>query len=100
MRKIYSILILVVLGLIMFSTTGCNFSFNGEKDLQLGKMEEQIKTLRLDNARLKKEVVKTEIIDTGTDITFTTLTGVFIVTNNLIWWVIARRKRDEINEVI
>ena len=91
MRKTYSILILVVLCLVIFLTTGCN----EEKDLQLGKMEEQIKTLRLENAKLKKEVVITEINDTGTDLTFTTIVGVFIVTNNLVWWVVARRKRDE-----
>ena len=52
------------------------------------------------NYNLKKEVVKTEINEIGTDITSTTLTGVFIVTNNLIWWVVARRRRDEIHENI
>jgi len=93
MRKIYSILILVILCLVIFSTTGCN----EEKDLQLGKMEEQVKTLRLDNVRLKKEAVKTEIIDAGTGFTFISLAGALIITNNLIWWVIYRRRRDEAN---
>jgi len=93
MRKLYSILILVILCLVIFSTTGCN----EEKDLQLGKMEEQIKTLRLNNVRLKKEAVKTEIIDTGAGFTFISLAGALIITNNLIWWVIYRRRRDEAN---
>jgi len=85
---------------LMIMLGGCNFSFDEEKDLQLGKMEEQIKTLRLDNARLKKEAVKTEIINTGTDLTFITIVGVFIVTNNLIWWVVARRRKDENIEIV
>ena len=99
MRKTI-LMVMASLCLVIFSTTGCNFSFDREQDIQLGKMEEQIKTLRLNNARLKKEIVKTEIIDTGTDLTFITATGIFIVTNNLIWWVVARRGKDEINEII
>ena len=92
MRKTVLTMVMALLCLmIVFLTTGCN----EEKDLQLGKMEEQIKTLRLENARLKKEQVITEINDTGTDMTLITIVGVFIVTNNLIWWVVARRKRDE-----
>lgn len=90
MRKAI-LMVIIPLCLVVFLTTGCN----EEKDLQLGKMEEQIKTLRLENAKLKKEVVITEINDTGTDMTLSTIVGVFIVTNNLIWWVLARRKRDE-----
>ena len=81
------LMVMASLCLVIFLTSGCNFSFDQERDLQLGKMDEQIKTLRLDNARLKKEVVKTRIVDTGTNLTFTTVAGVFIVTNNLIWWV-------------
>ena len=96
MRKIYSTLILVVLCLVVFLTAGCNFSFDKEKDIQLGKIEEQVKTLRLKNARLKKEIVKSEINETGTGLTFITLTGAFISVNNLIWWIIYRRKQDEI----
>ena len=91
MRKAILTMVMASLCLVIFLTTGCN----EEKDLQLGKMEEQIKSLRLENARLKKEVVITEINDTGTDMTLITIVGVFIVTNNLIWWVVARRKRDE-----
>ena len=95
MRK--SILTMAIVSLcLLFLLTGCN----EEKNLQLGKMEEQIKTLRLDNAKLKKEIVKTEINDTGTDLTLMTGTGVFILANNLIWWVVTRRKRDESNENI
>ena len=86
--------------MIILLTIGCDFSFNEEKDLQIGKMEEQIKTLRLNNTQLKKEIVKTEINDTGTSITMQTIAGVFIVTNNLIWWVIARRRRDEHVEIV
>lgn len=91
MRKTYSILILVVLCLVVLLTAGCN----EEIDIQLGKLEEQVKTLRLNNARLKKEIVKTDINDAGTDLTFISLTGVLIITNNLIWWVICRRRKDE-----
>ena len=96
MRKAISTMVMVSLCLVIFLTTGCN----EEKDLQLGKMEEQIKSLRLDNARLKKEQVVTEINDTGTDMTLITIVGVFIVTNNIIWWVVARRKRDENFEIL
>jgi len=92
MRKTI-LMVMASLCLVTFLATGCN----EEKDIQLGKMEEQIKTLRLDNARLKKEAVKTEIIDTGTGFTFMSLTGALIITNNLIWWVIYRRRRDEAN---
>jgi len=81
--------------MIIMLTTGCNFSFDEEKDIQLGKMEEQIKSLRLNNARLKKDIVTSEVIDTGTDISFVTITGTFILTNNLIWWVICRRKKED-----
>ena len=81
--------------LIILLTTGCNFSFDEEKDIQLGKMEEQIKTLRLNNARLKKDIVTSEVIDSGTDLSFVTITGTFILTNNLIWWVICRRKKED-----
>ena len=92
MRKTISKMVMALLCLmIIMLTAGCN----EEKDLQLGKMEEQIKTLRLNNTKLKKEIVKTEIEDTGTSITMQTVTGVFIVANNLIWWVVARRRRDE-----
>ncbi len=92
MRKTISKMVMALLCLmIIMLTAGCN----EEKDLQIGKMEEQIKTLRLNNAKLKKEIVKTEIEDTGTNITMQTITGVFIVANNLIWWVVARRRRDE-----
>ena len=69
MRKAILTMVMASLCLVVFLTTGCN----EEKDLQLGKMEEQIKSLRLENARLKKEVVITEINDTGTDLTFITL---------------------------
>ena len=90
MRK--SILTMVIVSLcLLFICGGCN----EEKDLQIGKMEEQIKILRLNNARLKKEIVKTEIADTGTNFTMQTIVGVFIVANNLVWWVVARRRRDE-----
>ena len=96
MRKNHFKMVMASLCLmIIMLTAGCNFSFNQEKDIQIGKMEEQIKTLRLNNARLKKEIVTTEVIDTGTDLTFVTITGTFILTNNLIWWVICRRRRDE-----
>ncbi len=81
--------------IISLSTTGCNLSIDKEKDIQIGKMEEQIKTLRLNNARLKKQIVKSEIIETGTSLTFISLTGVFVTVNNLIWWVTYRRKQDE-----
>jgi len=92
MRKTISKMVTALLCLmIIMLTAGCN----EEKDLQIGKMEEQIKTLRLNNAKLKKEIVKTEIEDTGTNITVQTVTGVFIIANNLIWWVVARRRRDE-----
>ena len=39
--------------IITLTATGCNFSFDDEKDLQVDKMEEQIKTLGLDNVKLK-----------------------------------------------
>ena len=81
--------------IISLSTTGCNLSIDKEKDIQIGKMEEQIKTLRLNNARLKKQIVKSEIIETGTSLTFISLTGVLVTVNNLIWWVTYRRKQDE-----
>ena len=81
---------------IILLTTGCNFSFDEEKDIQLGKMEEQVKTLRLNNAKLKKEIVKSEINETGTDLTFVTLTVALMAVNNLVWWVVARRRKDEI----
>ena len=77
--------------LLALPLIGCN----SEKDIQFGKMEEQIKQLQLDNARLKKEVIKTDITQAGNDYTLKTLTGVFIIANNLIWWVIARRRTDE-----
>ena len=51
MRKAILTMVMASLCLVVFLTTGCN----EEKDLQLGKMEEQIKSLRLENARLKKE---------------------------------------------
>ena len=96
MRRTISRMVMASLCLvIILLTTGCNFSFDEEKDIQIGKMEEQIKTLRLNNAKLKKEIVKAEIEDTGTSITMQTVTGVFIIANNLIWWVVARRRRDE-----
>ena len=92
MRKTVHIMVMALLCLmIMFLTTGCN----EEKDLQLGKMEEQVKSLRIENARLKKDHVNQEINDTGTDLTFMSLTGALIITNNLIWYVVARRRRDE-----
>ena len=81
--------------MIIMLTTGCNFNSDEEKDIQIGKMEEQIKSLRLNNARLKKDIVTSEVIDSGTDISFITITGTFILTNNLIWWVICRRKRED-----
>ena len=92
MRKTVHIMVMALLCLmIMFLTTGCN----EEKDLQLGKMEEQVKSLRIENARLKKDYVNQEINDTGTDLTFMSLTGALIITNNLIWYVVARRRKDE-----
>ena len=97
MRK--AIAVVTVLLCLVF-LAGCNLNFDEEKDLQLGKMEEQIKTLRLENARLKKEIVKTDINDTGTGLTFVTAAGIFIVGNNLIWWVIARRRRNEDTETV
>ena len=69
MRKTIPKMVTAFLCLVIITlTTGCNFSFDQERDLQLGKMEEQIKTLRLDNARLKKQIVKSEIIETSTKI--------------------------------
>ena len=93
MRKTVLTMVTALLCLIitMFLTTGCN----EEKDIQLGKMEEQVKSLRIENARLKKDYVNQEINDTGTDLTFMSLTGALIITNNLIWWVVARRRKDE-----
>ena len=71
---------LLCLTAIVFSTSGCN----EEKNIQLGKMEEQVKSLRIENARLKKDYVNQEINDTGTDLTFISLTGALIIINNLI----------------
>ena len=83
MRKTISKMVMTSLCLlIIMLTAGCNFSFDEEKDIQIGKMEEQIKTLRLNNARLKKEIVTSEVIDSGTDLSFVTITGTFILTNN------------------
>ena len=92
MRKTVLTMVMALLCLmIVFLTTGCN----EEKDIQLGKMEEQVKSLRVENARLKKDYVNQEINDTGTDLTFMSLTGALIITNNLIWYVVARRRKDE-----
>jgi hypothetical protein len=77
--------------LCLLLLTGCN----EEKDQQIGKMEEQLKSLRFENAKLKKEVVKSEINDTGKDYTIAVIAGVGVVSYLLIWWVIARRKKDE-----
>lgn len=96
MRKTIFMVTALLCLTIMFSTTGCIFD-DEEKDIQLGKMEEQIKSLRVENARLKKEIVKTDIIDTGSGYTFISLTGALIIINNLIWWVICRRRNDETN---
>jgi hypothetical protein len=71
--------------------TGCN----NEKDKQIGKMEEQLKSLRFENARLKKEIVKTQTGDTGKDYTIITIAGIVFISCNLVWWVIARRRKDE-----
>ena len=92
MRKSVLTMVMALLCLmIVFLTTGCN----EEQDIQLGKLEEQVKSLRIENARSKKNHVNQEINDTGTDLTFMSLTGALIITNNLIWYVVARRRKDE-----
>jgi uncharacterized lipoprotein NlpE involved in copper resistance len=89
MRKTIFVMVMALLCLVLM--TGCN----NEKDKQIGKMEEQLKSLRFENAKLKKEVVKSEINDTGKDYTIAVIAGVGVVSYLLIWWVIARRKKDE-----
>ena len=89
MRKTIPTMVMALLCLVLM--TGCN----DEQEKQIGRMEEQIKTLRYENARLKKDIVKSEISNTGKDYTLATIAGVVMITGSLIFWVAARRNNDE-----
>jgi hypothetical protein len=63
------------------------------KDLRIGKLEEQVKTLRVENAKLRKDCALNTVKETGSLFTISmTAISIFII-NNLIWIVVYRRKK-------
>jgi len=70
--------------------TGCN----DQKEQELGKIKEQVQTLRLENSKLKKNLAKNEVNSAGNRYTGFGLGAVIIMTSGLIVWVINRRKED------
>ena len=89
MRKTIVIATILLL-LSPFIITGCN----DQKEQELGKIKEQVTTLRMENSQLKKEIAKAKANESG--ITFTTfgLGATLIMASGLIVWVINRRRDD------
>ena len=87
--------IVIITTLIILSPliiTGCN----DQKDQELGKIKAQVQTLRLENSKLKKNLAKEKINCSGNHFTGLGLGITIIMINNLIWWIIYRRKEDVI----
>ena len=89
MRKTIVIAITLLL-LSPLIITGCN----DDKAQELGKIKEQVNTLRLENSKLKKVIARKETSESGTTYTSLGLIAVFIISGGLIVWVINRRKND------
>ena len=81
--------IVFIISLLPAIITGCG----EDKDTRLGRCEEQVRNLRIENARLKKENAKTNIRETGGIFTVIVLATSIIVINNPVWFVAYRRKR-------
>lgn len=71
---------------------GCGES-KESKDSKIGKLEEQIKTLRLENAKLRKNCALDTVRETGGLFTISIAAISIIIINNLIWIVVYRRKK-------
>ena len=81
--------IIFILSLLLAIITGCGEN----KDTRLGRCEEQVRNLQIENAQLRKENAITNIRETGGMFTVIVLATSIIVVNNLIWLVAYRRKR-------
>lgn len=81
--------IVFIISLLLAIITGCG----EDKDTRLGRCEEQVRNLRIENAQLKKENAKRNIRETGGMFTVIVLATSIIVINNLIWFIAYRRKR-------
>jgi len=89
MRKTIVIVTTIII-LSPFILTGCN----DQKDQELGKIKEQVNVLRLENSKLKKNLAKEKINCSGNNFTGLGFGVTVIMINNLIWWIIYRRKED------
>ncbi len=90
MRKTIVITTIILLLLSPLIITGCN----DDKAQELGKIKEQVQTLRLENSKLKKVIAKQKTSKSGTTYSSLGLITVFIISGGLIVWVINRRKND------
>lgn len=91
MRK-YLLPIIIFISLYAFTLSGCGEK-QESKDLKVGKLEEQVKTLRLENTKLRKDCALGTIRETGGLFTICIAAISIIIINNLIWIVVYRRKR-------
>ena len=90
MRKTIVITTIILILLTPLIIIGCN----DDKAQELGKIKEQVQTLRLENSKLKKIIAKKETEKSGTTYTSLGLITVFIISGGLIVWVINRRNND------
>ncbi len=90
MRKTIFIMTTTLLLLSPLIITGCN----DQKEQELGKVKEQVTTLRMENSKLKKIIAKKETSESGTIFTTFGVGASLIMAGGLIVWIIYRRRQD------
>jgi hypothetical protein len=77
--------------LIFFS--GCIVYGCGEdKNSTIGRLQEEVSNLKNENASLRKDCAKHSIQESGDLFSISIISVTVIVINNLIWFIVYRRK--------